>query len=263
MTTKGASLAIHNLSYSYQNSGSCVEALKNVTFSMESGDICTIVGPSASGKSTLLYILGGLLAASGGEALINGEKPKTGRRSTSLILQNYGLLPWKTVWDNIVLGMVIRRLPAAEIRKRGEKILQETGLDGFGISGRYPAELSGGQQQRVAIARSLATEPDLLLMDEPFSSLDSFTREAMQEALQNILRMRGLTVMLVTHSIEEAAFLGRRIIVLSAQPGSVHRIFDNPQAGSRDYRKNDDFFHLCTRLREEMEFVQAGHSFGD
>jgi len=109
----------------------------------------------------------------------------------------------------------------------------------------------------VAIARSLATEPELLLMDEPFSSLDALTREAMQEVLQTILRARGLTVMLVTHSIEEAAFLGRRIIVLSGHPGAVYRIFENPRAGSPDYRKSEDFFHLCTQLRGAMESVHS------
>ncbi len=130
----------------------------------------------------------------------------------------------------------------------------------MGLTERYPAQLSGRQQQRVAIARSLATEPDLLLMDEPFSSLDALTRESMQDVLQNILRARGLTVMLVTHSIEEAAFLGSRIVVLTSHPGSVYRIFDNPRAGSPDYRKSDDFFHLCTQLRSAMESVQAAPS---
>jgi NitT/TauT family transport system ATP-binding protein len=255
MTTEGASVEVRDLSFFYKSGDGSVEALKNITFSVAKGDIYTIIGPSASGKSTLLYILGGLLKYSAGEALINGEPPQPGRRATSLILQNYGLLPWKTVWNNVVLGLTIRRIPAGEIRVRGEKVMQEMGL--AGLARRYPAELSGGQQQRVAIARSLATEPDLLLMDEPFSSLDAFTREAMQEVLQNTLKIRGLTVMMVTHSIEEAAFLGRRIIVLAGHPGSVYQIFDNPQAASRDYRKNDDFFHLCTRLRGAMEFVQA------
>ncbi len=255
MSTEGATVALNNLSYFYAGNGSRVEALRNITFSAEKGDICAIIGPSASGKSTLLYIMAGLLPFESGAVLINGERPFPGQRTTSLILQNYGLLPWKTIWENVILGLVIRRIAKKDIRAEGERILKEMGL--AGLAGRYPAELSGGQQQRVAIARSLATEPELLLMDEPFSSLDALTREAMQEVLQTILRARGLTVMLVTHSIEEAAFLGRRIILLTGHPGAVYRIFENPRAGSPDYRKSEDFFHLCTQLRGAMESVQS------
>ncbi|MCK9362794.1 MAG: ABC transporter ATP-binding protein [Syntrophales bacterium] len=255
MANEGASVSVDNLSFFYAGNGGRVEALRNISFSAKKGDICTIIGPSASGKSTLLYILAGLLPFATGGVLINGKRPFPGQRTTSLILQNFGLLPWKTIWDNVTLGLVIRRLSKSEIREKGEKILMEMGL--AGLSERYPAELSGGQQQRVAIARSLATEPELLLMDEPFSSLDALTREAMQEVLQNILQTRGLTVMLVTHSIEEAAFLGHRIIVLTGHPGAVYRIFDNPRAGSPNYRKSDDFFHLSTQLRGAMEFVQS------
>jgi len=255
MSTEGATVALNNLSYFYAGNGSRVEALRNITFSAEKGDICAIIGPSASGKSTLLYIMAGLLPFESGGVLINGRRPSPGQRTTSLILQNYGLLPWKTIWENVVLGLVIRRIAKEDIRAEGERVFKEMGL--AGLAGRYPAELSGGQQQRVAIARSLATEPELLLMDEPFSSLDALTREAMQEVLQTILRARGLTVMLVTHSIEEAAFLGRRIIVLSGHPGAVYRIFENPRAGSPDYRKSEDFFHLCTQLRGAMESVHS------
>jgi len=255
MANEGASVSVDHLSFFYAGNGGRVEALRKIAFSANKGDICTIIGPSASGKSTLLYILAGLLPFETGGVLINGKRPFPGQRTTSLILQNFGLLPWKTIWDNVTLGLVIRRLPKSEIREKGEKILVEMGL--AGLSERYPAELSGGQQQRVAIARSLATEPELLLMDEPFSSLDALTRESMQEVLQNILQTRGLTVLLVTHSIEEAAFLGHRIIVLTAHPGAVYRIFDNPRAGSPDYRKSDDFFHLSTQLRGAMEFVQS------
>ncbi len=249
--SEGASVTVRDLSFSYKSAEGRVDAIRGITFSIEKGDIYTIIGPSASGKSTLLYILAGLLPFASGEALINGEKPRPGRRATSLILQNYGLLPWKTVWQNVVLGMEIRRLPSSEIHARGEKILNEMGI--AGAAKRYPAELSGGQQQRVAIARSLATEPDLLLMDEPFSSLDAYSRESMQEFLQEIQSRRGLTVILVTHGIEEAAFLGRKIIVFAGHPGFVRRIFDNPPAGAPEYRKNDAFFHLCTELRGAME----------
>ncbi|MCL6446761.1 MAG: ABC transporter ATP-binding protein [Armatimonadetes bacterium] len=250
----GAAVLVDRLSFFYALNGNRVEALKEVSFSIEGGGIYALIGPSGCGKSTLLYILAGLLPPRGGRVLINGERPLPGRRATSLILQEYGLLPWKTVWDNVVLGLVIRRLPAGEIRRKGEKVLKEMGL--WELRRRYPAELSGGQRQRVAIARSLATEPDLLLMDEPFSSLDALTREALQDVLQNILQSGGLTVLLVTHNIEEAAFLGRRVIVLTPHPGSVYQIFENPRACSPGYRKSAEFFRLCTELRNALEFAQ-------
>lgn len=251
MSRSGAAVSVHRLSFFYTNNGRRVEALREVSFSVPGGGIYAVIGPSGCGKSTLLYILAGLLAPSAGEVLVNGEPPLPGRRATSLILQDYGLLPWKTVWDNVVLGLAIRRLPAGEVRAAGEKILKEMGL--WELRKRYPAELSGGQRQRVAIARALATEPDLLLMDEPFSSLDALTREAFQDILRNIVQGGSLTVLLVTHNIEEAAYLGRRIIVFTPHPGCVYKIFENPQAGLPGYRKTAGFFRLCTELRGALE----------
>uniref|UniRef100_A0A7C2E1Y3 ABC transporter ATP-binding protein n=1 Tax=Ammonifex degensii TaxID=42838 RepID=A0A7C2E1Y3_9THEO len=252
---KGASVIVDNLSFVYANDGKKVEALREVSFSVEGG-IYAVIGPSGCGKSTLLYILAGLLAPVRGEVLINGERPVPGRRATSLILQDYGLLPWKTVWDNAVLGLVIRRLPSREILSRGEKVLREMGL--WELRKHYPAELSGGQRQRVAIARSLATEPDLLLMDEPFSSLDALTRESFQEILREVAESRGLTVVLVTHDIEEAAYLGRRVIVFTPRPGCVSGVYENPLAGSPGYRKTPEFYRFCTELRSALEGERSG-----
>jgi len=251
MARAGAAVDVDRLSFFYAHNGNRVEALREVSFSLASGSISAVIGPSGCGKSTLLYILAGLLPPSGGKVLINGERPLPGRRATSLILQDYGLLPWKTVWDNVVLGLVVRRLPPGEIRATGERVLQEMGLGE--LRKRYPAELSGGQRQRVAIARALATKPDLLLMDEPFSSLDALTREALQDILQKILQAGGLTVLLVTHNIEEAAYLGRRVIVFTPHPGCVYKIFENPRACSPGYRKTAEFFRLCTELRGALE----------
>ncbi|MGQ9823894.1 MAG: ABC transporter ATP-binding protein [Desulfotomaculales bacterium] len=253
---KGASVIVDGLTFVYANNGKKVEALREVSFSVEGGGISAVIGPSGCGKSTLLYILAGLLAPVRGEVLINGERPAPGRRGTSLILQDYGLLPWKTVWENTVLGLVIRRLPRREIHSRGEKVLREMGL--WELRKHYPAELSGGQRQRVAIARSLATEPDLLLMDEPFSSLDALTRESFQEILREVAESRGLTVLLVTHDIEEAAYLGRRVIVFTPRPGCVSGVYENPPAGSPGYRKTPEFYRFCTDLRSALEGDRNG-----
>ncbi|MGB9846006.1 MAG: ABC transporter ATP-binding protein [Desulfotomaculales bacterium] len=248
----GARVEVERVSFLYANGSKKVVALQEVSFSVGGGGIHAVIGPSGCGKSTLLYILAGLLSPVQGKVLVNGERPVAGRRGTSLILQDYGLLPWKNVWENAVLGLVIRRLPPREISVRGEKVLKEMGL--WELRKHYPAELSGGQRQRVAIARSLATEPDLLLMDEPFSSLDALTRENFQEILREIARDEDLTVVLVTHDIEEAAYLGRRIIVFTPCPGRVFKIYNNPQAGTTGYRKTADFFRLCTELRSALEF---------
>jgi NitT/TauT family transport system ATP-binding protein len=252
MGKSGTAVSVDHLSFFYLNNGEKIEALKEISFSLKKGGIYVLIGPSGCGKSTLLYILAGLLSPQTGKVLINNEQPVPGQRSTSLILQDYGLLPWKTVWDNVVLGLVIRRLPAREVRFKGERMLKEMGL--WEMQGRYPAELSGGQRQRVAIARALVTEPDLLLMDEPFSSLDALSREGLQDVLLSILRGGGLTALLVTHNIEEAAYLGQQIIVFSPHPGYVHKIFENPGACSPGYRKTAEFFRLCMELRKTLEF---------
>ncbi|OAT80300.1 ABC transporter ATP-binding protein [Desulfotomaculum copahuensis] len=253
MQETGAEVEISNLSVSYQRNRETVAALSGVSFRVEAGTTCAVIGPSGCGKSTLLYVLAGLIRPQDGQSLINGRETQPGRRETSLILQDYGLLPWKTVWHNTILGLVIRREAAAAIRAAGEQVLRQMGL--WEMRHRYPAQLSGGQRQRVAIARSLAMRPDLLLMDEPFSSLDALTRESLQEALLDILQGGGLTVILVTHSIEEAAYLGRRIVVLTPHPGRVTAVLENPRAGDKHYRQTEQFFRLCRNLRRILEGV--------
>jgi len=253
----GASIDITGLCVSYHRDRETVEALRDVSLQVDPGTACSVIGPSGCGKSTLLYVLAGIMRPTGGRVLIGDGDPRAGRRETSIILQDYGLLPWKTVWHNTVLGLVIRRAPAAQIQAAGEQVLREMGL--WEMRGRFPAQLSGGQRQRVAIARSLATRPDLLLMDEPFSSLDALTRESLQETLLDVLKGGGLTMLLVTHNIEEAAYLGRRIVVLTPHPGRIFTVLKNPAAGSTGYRKTDQFYRLCRDLRCRLEDAcQAG-----
>ncbi|MGB9804513.1 ABC transporter ATP-binding protein [Desulfofundulus sp.] len=251
MQLSGATVDIAGLNVVFHQERETVEALRDVSFQVEAGTTCVVIGPSGCGKSTLLYVLAGLLQPQSGRVLINGREPQPGRRETSLILQDYGLLPWKTVWQNTVLGLIIRRSPAAEIQAAGERVLKQMGL--WELRRRFPAQLSGGQRQRVAIARSVVTRPDLLLMDEPFSSLDALTRESLQESLLDILKDGGITVILVTHSIEEAAYLGQRIVVLTSRPGRVAAVLENPAAGSKDYRKTESFYRLCRELRQALE----------
>jgi len=245
----GAAVDITRLSVSYRRDRETVPALADVSLHLDPGTTCAVIGPSGCGKSTLLYVLAGLHPPTDGRVLVNGGTPR--RRQTAIILQDYGLLPWKTVWHNTVLGLVIRRASRARIRAAGERVLKEMGL--WEMRDRYPATLSGGQRQRVAIARSLAVRPDLLLMDEPFSSLDALTREALQETLLDVLQDGSLTLVLVTHNIEEAAYLGRRIAVLTPHPGRLFTVLENRSAGSRDYRKTDEFYRLCRNLRSCLE----------
>ncbi len=237
-----------------------VEALAGASFSLPRGETCAVIGPSGCGKSTLLYVLAGLLRPTAGEALVDGEPVRPKRLKTAIILQDYGLFPWMTVERNAGLGLRLRGAGAAREKETVGRILGDLGLSEF--RRHYPAQLSGGQRQRVAVARALAVEPDLLLMDEPFSSLDALTREGLQETVLDIWRRTGLTVVLVTHGIEEAVFMGRRILVMSARPGRVVHTIDNPAAGRADYRRDPAFHRLCTEVRSLLPAARAGDETG-
>ncbi len=225
-------------------------ALKNVSFEVEKGEICSIIGPSGCGKSTLLLIIAGLIKPSNGHVKIDGRVVDKPRRDVALILQDYGLFPWKTVYDNIALGLRIRKIGKREERRIVTDLIERLGLRGF--EKHYPKQLSGGMRQRVAIARALAIQPNILLMDEPFSSLDALTREKLQNFLLELWNERKMTVILVTHSIEEAVFLGRKIVVLTPRPGRVKTIIENPSAGDVNYRWTEEFFERCREVRRSV-----------
>jgi len=186
-----------------------------------------VVGPSGCGKTTLLSLIAGLARPNDGKLHVAGKPVELYRPGTALIMQDYGLLPWKTVRENVALGLMIRHLPL----DRADQALSEVGL--ADLASRWPHQLSGGQRQRVAIARSLALDPDLLLMDEPFSALDALTREEMQEMLLQLWQRHKTSIVLVTHSITEAVYLGQQIIVLSPLPGRVVGHFANNTVGNR------------------------------
>ncbi len=238
-------IEVNDLTFAYQE----LDIIKDINFNIEPGESLAVIGPSGCGKSTLLYLLAGLEKADSGEISIKGERLEQIRENTGVILQDYGLFPWKTVHDNLALGLKIRGYSKAEI----EEIVVET-LDRLGIrefAKNYPAELSGGQKQRVAVGRSLVLKPDLMLMDEPFSALDALTREEMQNLILKIHNRDNLTFILVTHDIAEAVFLGRKIAVM--REGRIIDILENPHFGESDLREKEDFFLLQRQLRKTMQ----------
>jgi len=208
-----------------------------------------------------LYLIAGLRQPQAGRITVNGESVprKQNRGKTGLVLQDYGLLPWATVGENARLGLRIRRFygqdgtwdPGLRAEDPVNFWLQRLGI--AELAGKYPAQLSGGQRQRAAIARTLAVEPDVLLMDEPFSSLDALTREDMQRLTLDLQAETRVTTVLVTHNIEEAVYLGRRILVLTRPPNRETVIIENPEAGRRGYRGEPGFLARCNQLRAALE----------
>lgn len=227
-----------------------------------SGEAWAVIGPSGCGKSTLLYLAAGLRQPTAGRILVDGWPVPRPRASTGLVLQDFGLLPWATVWENVALVMRIgqfyrdKRTPADSPRPypRPDVTPQqiERWLTRLGIADQrhqYPSQISGGQRQRAAIARSLLQQPNLLLMDEPFSSLDALTREDLQRLTLELRQETGVTTVIVTHSIEEAVYLGQRILVLGRAPNTALRIVENAAAGALDFRDRPAYQQKCAELR--------------
>ena len=223
-------------------------ALNDINLQIQRNTTCAVIGPSGCGKTTLLFALSGLIAPDRGTINIGNSKLSGVRKDTGIIMQNTGLLPWKTVYKNVSLGLVARNVGTATIEQRVLAILTE--LDIVEHRNKYPSQLSGGQKQRTAIARTLVTEPDLLLLDEPLSSLDSITREHIQNLILTLYKKRPLTILLVTHSIEEAVFLGQRIVVMDK--ASVKHIIDNPYFGDESIRLKPDYYNICMQVRKYL-----------
>lgn len=242
-----AGLEFKGVSHEYSGVGRDVRALASVDLSVAHGEPVAIIGPSGCGKSTLLLLAAGMLRATQGEVRVDGHAIAGPRLTTALILQEYGLLPWKTVFHNAALGLEIRGGARAQVRERALASLERVGLAEFADA--YPGELSGGMRQRLGLARAVALDADLLLMDEPLSALDALTREDLQDLLLELWRSRGHAAVLVTHSIEEAVFLGRRIVVLTPRPGTIAAIVENPQMGSPEFRTTPLFYERCTHVR--------------
>jgi NitT/TauT family transport system ATP-binding protein len=229
-------------------------------WSVKQGQSWAVLGPSGCGKTTLLYLLAGLQFPTAGQIRVDGKSMARPRPETGLILQDYGLLPWNTVMENIYLGLRIRQfygpdgkhapmIPGGS-REDALRWVERLGLGG--LENQYPGQLSGGQRQRVAIARTLVLRPDLLLMDEPFSSLDAPTRLGLRYLTLALWREQRFTFVVVTHAIEEAAHLGQYILVLGRPPHTRAEIIQNPVFGKADYSEQDDYRALTQALRQRM-----------
>lgn len=250
-------LSLEALTYSYAH-GAAIFA--RFDWQVQRGEAWAVLGPSGCGKTTLLYLLAGLRLPTAGQLLIDGQVITRPRPRTGLILQDYGLLPWATVRQNAELGLRMRTFYGPDGKHAPQGIsfepdvnpwLKRLGLDS--LAGQYPSQISGGQRQRTAIARTLALQPDLLLMDEPFSSLDAPTRENLQNLLLELWKERQLTLIIVTHAIEEAAILGQKILLLGRPPNQQATILDNPGAARVGFRDSSEYSLLCRELRRQME----------
>jgi NitT/TauT family transport system ATP-binding protein len=231
------------------------DVLRDVSLAVEPGRVSCLVGPSGCGKTTLLMLAAGLKKPGSGTVRLDGRDVGAGERGVALILQHYGLFPWFTVRANVELGMRLRGVPAVERRRLAAKEIEATGLTG--LEDRFPRQLSGGQQQRVAIARAYALAPGLLLMDEPFSALDALNREALQDLLLATARARRTAVLMVTHSIEEAAYLGSVIWVMAGAPGRIRGRVENPGQGTTGFRQDPELLRTCARVRAILEEARA------
>lgn len=233
-----------------EKGGVATHALDCLSLDIARGESVAIIGPSGCGKSTMLRLACGLLSPTSGKVLADGNPIAGPRKGTALILQDFGLLPWKTVYQNAELGILIHKVSPEERRKRTLAALEKVGLAGFEKS--YPSQLSGGMKQRLALARAIAMDVDTLLMDEPLSALDAILREELQDMLLSLWAERGYTQVLVTHSIEEAVFLGQRIIVMAPRPSRVVADIANPEMGDLSYRSDDVFFERCREVRAAL-----------
>ncbi|WP_328404486.1 ABC transporter ATP-binding protein [Nocardia sp. NBC_00403] len=226
MTTTTAKLSLTHVNKQFPIRGSHEKftAIEDISLDLREGEFLVLVGPSGSGKSTLLDLLGGLSKPTSGEILLDGKPIDGPGLDRGIVFQQYALFPWRTARANIEFGLEAKGLRRSARRERAEEYLELVGLGGFGD--RFPHELSGGMKQRVAIARSLAFDPEVLLMDEPFAALDAQTRESLQDELLRIWQATGKTILFITHGIDEAVYLGQRVAVLTARPGRIKAVLD-------------------------------------
>jgi sulfonate transport system ATP-binding protein len=251
-----AQLRVEGVSIRYTTENRPVLAVEDVSFEVKRGEKFILLGPSGCGKSTLLKAIAGFIPPFAGSIELDSRQVTEPGPDRVVVFQEFDqLLPWKTVLGNVSYGLAVTgAVSSAEVRPRAERFVSMVGLDGF--KGAYPHTLSGGMKQRVAIARSLALDPAILLMDEPFASLDALTRTRMQEELNAIWQQTGKTIVFVTHSIQEAVILGHRILVMTPGPGRVKALFDNRAAGHD--LDSPQFMAMQQEIRGLLEQTPSG-----
>lgn len=254
MSAKDIEISLKNIGMEYQNG---VTALTNVSIDIKKGEFVSLLGPSGCGKTTLLRIIADLLKPTSGEVTVGGETPTEARlkRKYGIVFQSPVLYDWRTVKKNVMLPMEILKAPKPNREERAMQMLELVGLTDF--ADRYPKQLSGGMQQRVGIARALAIQPEILLMDEPFSALDEFTREKLHEDLLRIWRKTDKTIVFVTHNIAESVFLSDRVCVLSPHPGRLSALIDIdlPRPRTAEIKNTIEFTDYVAKIRGSFEGV--------
>ncbi len=248
-----AKLQLDGVGLGYAGRGRWLEVLRELTFSVGDGEFLALLGPSGCGKTSLLRVLNGLSLHGEGTILVDGREIATARGDVATVFQSDSLFPWRTVEDNILLGTELRRIPRAEALETARSLIRLVGLSGF--ESHYPHELSGGMRQRVNLARALAVDPAVLLMDEPFASLDAQTREQMQIELLRIWSARRKTVVFVTHQIEEAVYLADRVLLMTRRPGRVREevrvTLERPRR--TEQKRSQEFHRLVDHLAEQLQ----------
>ncbi|CAN7382842.1 ABC transporter ATP-binding protein [Microbacterium foliorum] len=259
----GASvLSVRGLKKVYQTDGGGVEAVRNLTFDLRAGELACLVGPSGSGKTTLLKCISGLMTPTDGEVLLDGSKVVGPPKRMAVVFQEYGrsLFPWMRVRENVELPLKNQRVPRVERDQLVDEALEAVGL--AHVPRSYPWQLSGGMQQRVAIARAIAYQPEVLLMDEPFAAVDAQTRADLEDLIRAVWRKLGVTVLFVTHDIDESVYLGERVIILSSSPTVIQEDITIDLPAERDQletRSLPRFTELRHHVYEQIQLAKKGH----
>jgi len=260
MSDPATVIAVDNLSLTFKTNDGPVHALSDIDLDIEPGEFVSLIGPSGCGKTTLLRVIADLETPTAGNILVNGLTPHEARlnRAYGYVFQAASLYPWRTIARNVALPLEIMGLSKSERDSRVARNMKLVDLEGF--EKKFPWQLSGGMQQRASIARALAVEPELLLMDEPFGALDEIVRDHLNEQLLKLWSTTGKTIVFVTHSIPEAAFLSSKIVVMSPRPGRIHEIIDSTLPRDRDLniRETPEFLALANRIRDGL---RATHSY--
>ena len=245
-------LAAERISHVYHSRQGELPALDGVGLVVRKGEFVVIVGPSGCGKSTLLRILGGLLAPTEGRVQLDSRPLSSPRRQVSYVFQKMSLMPWRTVLGNVLLPLQVAGVSRSQAERRAQDLIDLVGLTGFETA--YPRQLSGGMAQRVAIARALVSDPEVLLLDEPFGSLDALSREQMNLDLLRIWQARGVTAVMVTHDLQEAVFLSDRVLVMSPRPGQIRDqiAVTLPRPRTLEMIYSEAFGELARRVREAI-----------